>query len=158
MVRREGFRTPVLQYSPNEIVKDGKNVFVNLFNFRIFAPGMKHATNIFLSVIMLTMILLGTSGVSVEKCSCTGKVSLVLPTDGDCCPGEGGCMTVKSMQLSDYMPTATASLDLPVLPMLFAVIPPAAQENNGDYSGYSYYRFDVAPPGRTPQTVTVLRV
>ena len=126
--------------------------------FRIFATDMKRATNIFLSVIMLTMILLGTSGVSLEKCSCTGKISLALPTDGTCCPDEGGCMTVKSMQLSDYVPTMTASLDLPVLPVLFAVIPPTAPTIDSDYSGYSYYSSALAPPGGLAQTVAVLRV
>ena len=73
---------------------------------------------------MLTMILLGTAGVSVEKCSCTGKISLALPTENNCCPEEGDCMTLKSMQLSDYVPTITASLDMPEQPVLFPVIPP----------------------------------
>ena len=68
---------------------------------------------------MLTMILLGTAGVSVEKCSCTGKISLALPTENNCCPEEGDCMTLKSMQLSDYVPTITASLDMPEQPVLF---------------------------------------
>ena len=118
---------------------------------------MRRATNIFLSVIMLTMMLLGTSGVSVEKCSCTGKVSLVLPMEGGCCPGEGGCMTLKSMQLSDYMPTVTASLDLPVMPMLFAVIPP---ELSASYFSIFNSQFSIckAPPGGLAQTVAVLRV
>ena len=129
-----------------------------LDRFRIFATEMRRATNIFFSVIMLTMILLGTSGVSVEKCSCTGKISLVLPTDGDCCPDEGGCMTVKSMELSDYMPTMTASVDLPVMPVLFPVFPPVVPTFYSDYSGYSDYRFAQAPPGGLAQTVDVLRV
>ena len=125
--------------------------------FRIFAADMKRTTNIFFSVIMLTMILLGTSGVSLEKCSCTGKISLALPTDGTCCPDEGGCMTVKSMQLSDYVPTMTASLDLPVLLVLFAVIPP---ELSASYFSIFNSQFSIckAPPGGLAQTVAVLRV
>lgn len=118
---------------------------------------MKRATNLFFSVIMLTMILLGTSGVSLEKCSCTGKISLALPTEGDCCPDEGGCMTIKTMQLSDYMPTITASLDLPVLPVLFAVIPPVAPTVY--FSPFTFYlSSSLAPPGELAQTVSVLRV
>lgn len=120
---------------------------------------MKRATNIFLSVIMLTMMLLGTTGVSVEKCSCTGKISLALPLEGDCCPDEGGCMMVKSMQLSDYVPTMTASLDLPVLPVLFAVIPPTETSASiGHGTPCPYSRCTETPPGGLAQTVTVMRV
>lgn len=104
------------------------------------------------------MILLGTSGVSVEKCSCTGKISLALPTGDDCCPGEGNCMTIKSMQLSDYMPTMTASVDLPVLPVLFSVFPPVVPTFYSDYSGYSHNSSAQAPPGGLAQTIDVLRV
>lgn len=107
---------------------------------------------------MLTMMLLGTTGVSVEKCSCTGKVSLVLPMENDCCPDEGGCMTLKSLQLSDYMPTVTASLDLPLMPMLFAVIPPEVFVSYGHYSHYSCHSSAQAPPGGLAQTIAVLRV
>jgi hypothetical protein len=127
--------------------------------FRIFAADMKRATNIFLSVIMLTMILLGTSGVSLEKCSCTGKISLALPTDGTCCPDEGGCMTVKSMQLSDYMPTATASIDLPVQPVLFAVFPPMISTTLcGHSTPCPYKHYGQFPPGELSHTIDVLRV
>lgn len=120
---------------------------------------MKRATNIVFSAILLTMILLGTSGVSVEKCSCTGKVSLVLPMDDGCCPGEGGCMTVKSMELSDYMPTTAASLDMPMQPVLFPVFPsevPAFLNGHSTLCPYIHCTED--PPGDLAQTVTVLRV
>ena len=120
---------------------------------------MRRATNIFFSVIMLTMILLGTSGVSVEKCSCTGKISLALPTDGDCCPEEGGCMMVKSMQLSDYMPTMSASLDMPTQPVLFPVFPPVLSASSDGHSMLCPNCLCTeAPPGDWAQTVTVMRV
>ena len=120
---------------------------------------MKRATNIVFSAILLTMILLGISGVSVEKCSCTGKVSLVLPMDEGCCPGEGDCMTVKSMQLSDYMPTTAANLDMPVMPMLFAVFPSVVPAFlNGHSTLCPYVHCAEAPPGDLAQTVAVLRV
>jgi hypothetical protein len=120
---------------------------------------MKHVTNIAFSSIILIIILLGTSGVSVEKCSCTGKVSLTLPMDDGCCPGEGGCMTVKSMQLSDYMPTTAVNLDLPVMPMLFPVFPPVVPTFLNGYSTLCpYIHCAEAPPGDLAQTITVLRV
>ena len=120
---------------------------------------MKHATNILVSAIMLTMILLGTAGVSVEKCSCTGKISLVLPTESDCCPDEGDCMTVKSMQLSDYMPTATASIDLPVQLVLFAVFPPMIPTTLcGHNTPCPYKHYGQFPPGELSHTIDVLRV
>ena len=118
---------------------------------------MKHATNIFLSAIMLLMMLLGTSGVSVEKCSCTGKISLALPTDSDCCPDEGGCMTVKYLQLSDYLPTTIdGGNTVDASPVLCFPIP------FFHLSGHSTLRPSLlcveAPPGNWAQTVKVLRV
>ena len=119
---------------------------------------MKRATNTLFSVIMLTMILLGTSGVSLEKCSCTGKISLVLPTGDDCCPDEGDCMTLKSMQLSDYIPTMTAGLDIPVLPVLFtrfSDINPTLSHPMGELLESHCAK---APPEALAHTVTVMRV
>ena len=95
----------------------------------------------------------------MEKCSCTGKVSLALPMDDGCCPGEGGCMTVKSMELSDYMPTTAASLDMPMQPVLFPVFPsevPAFLNGHSTLCPYIHCTED--PPGDLAQTVTVLRV
>lgn len=122
----------------------------------IFAVGMKRVTNIIMSSIVLTLMLLGTAGVSVERCSCTGKISLALPTEGGCCPDEGGCMTLKSMQLSDYMPTTMASLDMPVQLMLFSVEP---VETDGDrWERVRMDRYGWDPPEALAHTVTVLRV
>ena len=120
---------------------------------------MRHATNIFISAIMLTMILLGTMGVSIEKCSCTGKISLTLATEGNCCPDEGNCMTIKSMQLSDYVPTATTSIDFPVQPVLFAVFPPVISNAlDGHSTMCPYNHCDQLPPGELAHTIDVLRV
>jgi hypothetical protein len=120
---------------------------------------MKKATNILSSTILLTMILLGTMGVSVEKCSCTGKISLVLPTESDCCPDESDCMTMKSMHLSDYMPTTTACIDLPVQPVLFAVFPPVVSTALRGHSALCpYKKCDLFSPGELAHTIDVLRV
>lgn len=107
---------------------------------------------------MLTMMLLGVTGVSVEKCSCTGRVTLAIPVDDGCCSGEGDCMMVKSMQLSDYVPTAMVSLDVPVQPVLFTVIPPQvpvlATSVGKGLASHSLK----APPGELSTSVVVLRV
>lgn len=132
--------------------------FSILNNFCIFACGMKRVTNIFFSSIMLAMMLLGVSGLSVEKCSCTGKISLALPTEGDCCPDEGGCMTLKSMQLSDYVPTMTASVDMPMPPMLFPVFPSVIHNSATTAVWRLVSHCALAPPGALAHTVDVLRV
>lgn len=119
---------------------------------------MKRFVNILISSIVLTLMLFSVAGLSVEKCSCTGRVMLTMHVDKDCCPGENGCMTVKSMQLSDYLPTATASLDMPVQPVLFPVFPPTVPTVYGDYGDHGYCGSALAPPGGTAQTVAVLRV
>lgn len=107
---------------------------------------------------MLTMILLGTSGVAIEKCSCTGKVSIALPMDDGCCPEESDCMTVKSMQLSDYMPTMTANLDMPMMPVLFALFPTMAPTLAVPMGELLESHSAKTPPGALAHSVAVLRV
>ena len=77
-----------------------------------------------ISITITTLILLtfGVSGISMVRCNCSGKVSLVLPLDSTCCPSEGSCMTVTTVELSDSdLPT---HLEAPQLP-------PAMMESSG---------------------------
>ncbi len=118
---------------------------------------MKRVLNIIPTGIMLILMLMWVSGVSVEKCSCTGRISLAMATDRGCCPDEGGCMTLKSMQLSEYQPATTAIPHVPVLPVMFTAfcsLQPVAT--------VAVWRPGIhcaeTPPGPRPATVTVLRV
>ena len=119
---------------------------------------MKRVANILLSSIALILIFFSVTGISVEKCSCTGKVSLTMHADRSCCPDENDCMTVRTMQLSDYMPTATASLDLPHQPVLFTMFTHLAPVQSTLPQWQQESLFAEAPPGALAHTVTVLRV
>lgn len=119
---------------------------------------MRHTENILTSTIIMILLLMGTAGVSVEKCSCTGHISLTIPIHQGCCPDEGDCMTVKSMQLSDYMPTTAASLEMPIQPALFPVFPPAILTPALTAAWQLESHAAKAPPGTLASTVTVLRV
>lgn len=119
---------------------------------------MKRATNIFLSTIMLSLMLLGASGVAVEKCSCTGRIALTIPVDTGCCPGENGCMTVKTIHLSDYVPSVTAHVDMPLQPFLFPLFTSYNIESQTPAIRPAGSPNAAAPPGGKASTVTVLRV
>ena len=67
-------------------------------------------------------------------------------------------MTLKSMHLSDYVPTAMVSLVMRVLSVLFSVFQLVVPTYDSDFSSCSHYRFDQAPPGGLAQTMDVLRV
>lgn len=68
-------------------------------------------------------------------------------------------MTMKSMHLSDYMPTTTAYIDLPVQPVLFAVFPPVVPTAlRGHSTLFPYKQCDPFPPGELAHTIDVLRV
>ena len=84
---------------------------------------MKRILNISFSSILLILMLLGTAGVSVEKCSCSGKLKLRMLADAGCCPTEGNCMVVKTLALADYIPTTADAVDAPAQPILFQIIP-----------------------------------
>lgn len=119
---------------------------------------MRHSANILTSTFILILLLMGIAGVSVEKCSCTGRITLTLPIHQDCCPDESDCMTVKSMQLSDYVPTTTASLEMPVQTALFPIFPPVVMGPTLAAEWQLESHCDQAPPGTLAHTVTVLRV
>ena len=119
---------------------------------------MKRAVNIFLSTVMLILMLFGASGVSVEKCSCTGRIMLTIPTDAGCCPGENGCMTLKTIHLSDYVPSVTAHVDMPLQPFLFPLFTSYNIESLTPAIRHLGSPCAAAPPGGKASTVTVLRV
>ena len=106
---------------------------------------------------MLTLMLMWITGVSVEKCSCTGRISLALATDRGCCSDEGSCMTLKSMQLSDYEPASSASPQVPVQPVMFTILCPALPDATAT-AWHPSVHLAATPPGPRPTTVTVLRV
>ncbi len=69
-----------------------------------------------ISVTLTTLILLafGSGGVGLMTCGCSGKTTLAVPLEQDCCPEEGNCMTVTVLQLSDSdLTTSQLSLQLP---------------------------------------------
>ena len=60
---------------------------------------MRTVSHIMITLSTLMMLLFG-SGIGWQRCTCTGKVSLVLPAQHDCCKRGSSCMTVTITQLS----------------------------------------------------------
>ena len=135
--------------------------FSKLNNCVFLPPEMKRIANIFVSFTVLILLLFGTGGVSLMKCSCSGKVSIVLPTDGRCCPQEGSCMAVKVWKVSDAAPTlqktvfendVVVSHPIAILPTFFS------QGRTANCSLWPMASVDSRPPGRTCTSAKVLRV
>ena len=61
---------------------------------------MKRICNILTTVTVLVLLTFGGSGIGVVQCACSGKVSLLMPDSHGCCPTEGDCMTVTTLQVS----------------------------------------------------------
>lgn len=118
---------------------------------------MKRIANILVSSILLILTLMGTEGVSVERCSCTGQISLVIPVTDGCCPNESGCMTIETMHLSDYLPTVSTCIDTPPQPLFIALFKPYSPTLSSAWR-LDNPKTEEAPPGTTVETVTVLRV
>ena len=119
---------------------------------------MKRILSIAFSSILLTLLLLGTAGVSVEKCKCSGKVSILVVPVADCCPSEGNCMVVKTMSLTDYIPVSSTTVDLPDQPVLFSIIPDIVLVQDFRSTLQPCSAVSTSPPGRAATTVEVLRV
>lgn len=63
---------------------------------------MKVFSKIAITFTVLILLMFGTGGVGFAKCSCSGKISLMIPMDKGCCPMESGCMTISVAHFSDY--------------------------------------------------------
>ncbi len=62
--------------------------------------GMNRLSHIMVTLSTLMLLLFGTGGIGWQRCSCTGKVSLVLPAQQGCCSRGSTCMTVTISHLS----------------------------------------------------------
>ena len=122
---------------------------------------MKRTSEIVISFTVLILLMFGTGGLSLEKCSCSGKVRFVLPADGPRCPKKGSCMTVKIWKVSDAAPvhqkTVCQGLEGAVQPV--AVLPEHLfYDRINNHWRYPAPPVDSRPPGRTCTSVTILRV
>lgn len=76
---------------------------------------MRHLAHGFVVLATLVLLTFGAGGVSVMKCACSGKATLLM-VGGDCCPAESGCMTVTTVHVSDSALTDHSD-DLPSPPV-----------------------------------------
>ena len=74
---------------------------------------MKRLANISITFTTLILLILGSGGISVERCACSGKTHFLTLGEPNCCPTEGTCMTVTSAHLSDS--SLPDHIDLPQL-------------------------------------------
>ncbi|MBO4606859.1 MAG: hypothetical protein J5682_03055 [Prevotella sp.] len=83
---------------------------------------MKRLSHITIAIAILTMMLFGSSGIGWQRCSCTGKVSLLLTHHSGCCKTGSPCMKLSFTHLSaadiqtdgSHLPIM-ASLDMPLV-------------------------------------------
>ena len=65
--------------------------------------------------ICVAVLLLGVSGgIGTMRCACSGRVSLLLPSDlagDDCCRRDAPCMAVEVQQLDDFCASPTVAID-----------------------------------------------
>ena len=108
---------------------------------------MKRRANILITVTALIVLTFCGGGISLSRCDCSGKISLMLPGDKDCCPTEGSCMSVTTLQVSDC--NLTASVDLSHVPavLTFVAEPPTWVYPITNTTKNSHHRTDIAPPG-----------
>lgn len=62
---------------------------------------MRIVANIAITFTTLIMLTFGVGGISMTKCACSGKTTLLTINNNNCCPTEGNCMSVTTVQLSE---------------------------------------------------------
>lgn len=60
---------------------------------------MKTIANIALTVLTTLLLTVGSSGIVVEHCNCSGRTWMVVIPDDDCCNGENNCMSFNILQM-----------------------------------------------------------
>ena len=108
---------------------------------------MKRWANILTTATALIVLTFCGGGVSFSRCNCSGEISLMLPGDKDCCPTEGSCMSVTTLQVSDC--NSTASVDLSHIPafLIFMEELPTWVYPITNTAKISHHQTDIAPPG-----------
>ena len=86
---------------------------------------MNRLSHIMVTLSTLLLLLFGTGGIGWQRCSCTGKVSLVLPAQQGCCNSGSGCMkvTITHISAADLQTEGTPlpQLDVHILPDLLVL-------------------------------------
>lgn len=116
---------------------------------------MRRWLNILPVVAALAVLAVGGGGLSLMRCSCSGKVSLA--SGSDCCPSEGSCMVFSTLRLSDSAPASTCVPPAPVESVNVFVQPftVAAASPVADVPCCNPFE-NFAPPG--VETAMVMRV
>ena len=108
---------------------------------------MKRLANITTTLIALIILILCGGGVSMTKCACSGKVTLLKLNDIGCCPSEGGCMTVTTLHVSES--NLTDGVDMPQM-MSFSLPTfelPVSTPMGIHPVAIPSFPADIAPPG-----------
>lgn len=62
--------------------------------------GMKNLSHIMVSLSVLLLLVFGSGGMGCQRCSCSGRVSILFLDDSGCCSGGSGCMDVRVSPVS----------------------------------------------------------
>lgn len=102
---------------------------------------------------MLILIVFGSSGVGIVKCSCSGKISMANPVSHKCCPTESDCMTVTVVHFSTG--EMQHCVDIPHLyPMMLSLDYDNSELLQSIYSPTcNKPYFQSSPPGHIDKTV-----
>ncbi|MBR4738759.1 MAG: hypothetical protein IK058_02010 [Bacteroidales bacterium] len=108
---------------------------------------MRRLANITTTLTALIILVFCGGGVSMTKCACTGKVSLLKINNSGCCPSEGGCMTVTTLHVSES--DLTDGVDMP---QMMPASLPSFEVPISTYPGIHRevipsFPADIAPPG-----------
>ena len=61
---------------------------------------MKRLSHIMVSLSVLLLLVFGSGGMGCQRCSCSGRVSILFLDDSGCCSSGSGCMDVKVSPVS----------------------------------------------------------
>ena len=62
--------------------------------------GMKSLSHIMVSLSVILLLFFGAGGMGSQRCSCSGRVSMLHLAGGGCCNRDSGCMDVKVSPVS----------------------------------------------------------
>ena len=122
---------------------------------------MKKLSHIMVSLSVLLLLVFGSGGMGCQRCSCSGRVSILFLDDSGCCSRGSGCMDVKVSPVSpaDIVQTVSPLAVLEMVAMSVCKIEPLLW-TPGRYDAVSGWqcRGVESPPGWLSGNCAVLRV